>query len=526
MERLGNGEFTVKDWENWQRRSLQRLPDVEKRKFLATATKACAKKLHMESYNVERIKSLGEPIAPIPAKNNCSEAKGVNGDNESSLPSNLLLCKGAKIRLTCNLWTAAGLVNGAVGYVHSIIYAERVDPPELPQAIICTFDGYIGPSYLSKVPKSVVIVPAQRTWLHKGKTCHRKQLPVIPAYAVTIHRLQGSTEELVILNPGPDEFAPGLLLVGATRTKSFEDLALDPMPNYERFQKVNRRPEIKRRKEEENRMAGLEEDTMYKFRAVIAESLDIYNRDKPFTSMSTPYKPRRPPPFELPTVSSAPRESRSKLSATARPPVPSRRPAPPRPSAPPRPPAPGRSTSSIASVSPGMARAQQILVNLFLSDELICKRDTKGDGNCFFHAIADQLTDREIRESVARRARHIPLDHHIIRQRVTDFADRQSHEILQDPTILAFLQEMETNDPYGREMFTIWRDYVQQMRQPREWAKELIFRATAIYFCEHIRVIKENFVTVWHGGDQAHDPPMTIVNMDESHFQSVYRWPK
>ena len=84
---------------------------------------------------------------------------------------------------------------------------------------------------------------------------------------------------------------------------------------------------------------------------------------------------------------------------------------------------------------------------------------------------------------------------------------------------------METNDPRGREMFTILRDYVQQMRQTGEWATEFIVRATAIYFGKDIRAIKENFVAVWHGGDQADDPPMAIVNMDESHFQSVHRRP-
>ena len=45
---------------------------------------------------------------------------------------------------------------------------------------------------------------------------------------------------------------------------------------------------------------------------------------------------------------------------------------------------------------------------------------------------------------------------------------------------------METKDHFGRDMLTIWRDYVQQMRQSGKWATELIVRAAAIYFKEDI----------------------------------------
>ena len=84
---------------------------------------------------------------------------------------------------------------------------------------------------------------------------------------------------------------------------------------------------------------------------------------------------------------------------------------------------------------------------------------------------------------------------------------------------------METKDHFGRDMLTIWRDYVQQMRQPGKWATELIVRAAFIYFGKDIWAIKEDFVAVWHGGDQANDPPMAIVNMGDTHFQSVHRRP-
>ena len=235
----------------------------------------------MEEFNVKRIKAIGNPIASIPAEDDIpKEVKGHNGDNESGLPKHLLLCKGMKFRLRSNLWTAAGLVNGAIGHVHSIIYGEGEKPPQMPRGIIATFEGYIGPSYLPDVPNSVPIVPVRRTWIFKGKTCNRTQLPLIPSYALSIHRLQGATEDKIILNPGNVEFAAGLLLVGASRTKALEDLAFDdPMPNFVRFEMVNKHPDIKRRKQEEARMAKLETKTVHKYRDIISECFDFYDRD-------------------------------------------------------------------------------------------------------------------------------------------------------------------------------------------------------------------------------------------------------
>ncbi len=90
-------------------------------------------------------------------------------------------------------------------------------------------------------------------------------LPLILGYALLIHKLQGSTCERVILNPGKKEFASGLLLVGATRTKSFEGLAFDPYPNFTRFQQVNNSKSLKQRLIEEKRLKELEVLTLLKF---------------------------------------------------------------------------------------------------------------------------------------------------------------------------------------------------------------------------------------------------------------------
>lgn len=173
-----------------------------------------------------------------------------------------------------------------------------------------------------------------------------------------------------------------------------------------------------------------------------------------------------------------------------------------------------------------MARAQEILVHHSLDQEFFCKTETKGDGNCFFHAIADQLTIREIKETVAQRARNIPLNHLIIRHRVVDFARSNSDMLLQNDTILNYLQVLEgddrENNPPGRDFSTIWRDYIRDMKKPAKYATELIVMVAAIYFGKDIMAIKDDYVVTQRGGQQDQDHPMVIVNMGDDHFQSVH----
>jgi hypothetical protein len=82
----------------------------------------------------------------IKASNN-PKAKGIREsvDAESGLPKNIAICKGAKFRLTSYIWTAMGLTKGAKDVWHSIIYAEGSKPPEIPVAVIGTFEHNTGP---------------------------------------------------------------------------------------------------------------------------------------------------------------------------------------------------------------------------------------------------------------------------------------------------------------------------------------------------------------------------------------------
>ena len=87
-------------------------------------------------------------------------------------------------------------------------------------------------------------------------------LPIILAYAISIHRLQGTTCDLVILNVGSIEFALGILYVGSTRTKKYLHLAFHPFPNYNCFQQIKRHKLFQNQHNEMERLMQLEKDTI------------------------------------------------------------------------------------------------------------------------------------------------------------------------------------------------------------------------------------------------------------------------
>jgi hypothetical protein len=265
LQSLGDGEFSRESWSRWRSRTLDLLSPEEQEDFKQNGILACALKKDMVQHNIMKVKSNNEPVAPIFAVSSPKEACKESSERASGLNTKIILSRKTVFRLTSNLWTNVGLTNGSVGTVYAIIYAQGEVPPALPVAIIGIFQDYTGPPYLKDVPKSVPIVPVRREWFSNKIHCTRTMLPLILGYALSIHKLQGSTCERVILNPGKKEFASGLLLVGATRTKSFEGLAFDPYPNFTRFQQVNNSKSLKQRLIEEKRLKELEVLTLLKF---------------------------------------------------------------------------------------------------------------------------------------------------------------------------------------------------------------------------------------------------------------------
>lgn len=90
---------------------------------------------------------LHQPIALIHARHSTEEARKIPPEEMSGLQPAICIAKGARVMLTMNLWTDAGLCNGATGTIIHIIYAANECPPALPLAVVVCLTTTKAPPY-------------------------------------------------------------------------------------------------------------------------------------------------------------------------------------------------------------------------------------------------------------------------------------------------------------------------------------------------------------------------------------------
>ena len=155
-----------------------------------------------------------------------------------------------------NLWTEAGLVNGAMGTVVDVIYKPSTQPGTLPAVVLVKFDHYTGPSCLDTEERVVPICPRKSEWFTKGSLKSRTQLPLNLAWAMTIHKSQGSTLTKAVIDVGPSEKCSGLAYVALSRVKTSKGVAMRIYP-MDRFTTKIKTSLMGLRIREEKRMAGI-----------------------------------------------------------------------------------------------------------------------------------------------------------------------------------------------------------------------------------------------------------------------------
>ena len=112
--------------------------------------------------------------------------------------------------------------------------------------------------------KLVPIAPVTRNWYASKVEYQRTMLPLIPSYAITIHKSQGQTLDKIILNIGEKKYASGLTYTALSRAKKIENIAFDPLPYINRIRKMFKGKRFNNRLEEEKRLLKKQEERLKK----------------------------------------------------------------------------------------------------------------------------------------------------------------------------------------------------------------------------------------------------------------------
>ncbi|EXU94986.1 PIF1-like helicase [Metarhizium robertsii] len=222
-------QLSVESWKLLSGRVQAKLDDQEVARF-ANALRVYATKDRVNEYNHYHLDRLSRPVIQVKAKNVGHGAAAAPDDKAGNLAKQIPICVGARLMLTSNLWQPVGLCNGARGTVYDIGWAPGADPVQDPPCVIMMeFDKYSGPVFLTTADgrKIVPILPVERDFLIGSTLCSRTQFPLIVCYAITVHKSQSITEDVLVTDLSCRDFQTGLSYVAVSRVKTLEGLMLD-----------------------------------------------------------------------------------------------------------------------------------------------------------------------------------------------------------------------------------------------------------------------------------------------------------
>ncbi|TVY65458.1 ATP-dependent DNA helicase pif1 [Fusarium oxysporum f. sp. cubense] len=222
-------QLSMESWKLLSTRVQAKLDDREVARF-SSALRVYATKDRVNEYNHYHLDRLGRPVVQVKAKNVGPGAAAAPDDKAGNLAKQIPICIGARLMLTSNLWQPVGLCNGARGTVYDIGWAPEADPIQDPPCVIMMeFDKYNGPVFLTTPDgkKIVPILPVEREFLIGATLCARTQFPLIVCYAITVHKSQSITEDMIVTDLSCRDFQTGLSYVAVSRVKTLEGLMLD-----------------------------------------------------------------------------------------------------------------------------------------------------------------------------------------------------------------------------------------------------------------------------------------------------------
>ena len=245
LARVANCDATEDDWKWLQTRAPSRLSKEENVLF-----DECR---HVVSTNDARHAINREKLArlsPVINIDDCGdEAVGVEDEpyegNCYGTDNSQLFAVGAEVMMVMNLWTDAGLVNGACGTVIDIL---KPDDGRKTRVLLVDFPSYRGPVLSTSHP---TVVPITQVSSRKIKG-----IPLTLSWAITIHKSQGMTLNRLTIDLGHTEYSSGLTFVALSRAKSFSGLRIKPF-EFKRYRRIMAGKYVLARRSEFGRLRSL-----------------------------------------------------------------------------------------------------------------------------------------------------------------------------------------------------------------------------------------------------------------------------
>lgn len=139
-------------------------------------------------------------------------------------PKELEIFVGTKVMLRSNIDVPKGLVNGAIGVITQIVWPSfrraQMYESDIPSVYV-----NFGLNGIHLIQPRSVQFPAK--WSYG--TAERRMLPLILAFASTVHKMQGSTVDYAVVHLGRSLFAEGQAYVTLSRLRSLDGLMIEEL---------------------------------------------------------------------------------------------------------------------------------------------------------------------------------------------------------------------------------------------------------------------------------------------------------
>eukprot|EP01018_Ginkgo_biloba_P030549 Gb_41691 [translate_table: standard] len=189
-------------------------------------TRLYPRKLDVGKENEQKLRVLGNPIVTFHAKDDGASRLTLLLENGRA-PKQVGLCLGAQVMLIKNISTEEGLVNGARGVIVEFVGMPQDADKRFSDSIL----GSVSPTGVwpkVKFVSGVVKVVGPESWsITEGdrELAKRTQVPLILAWALSVHKCQGMTLDRVETDLS-EAFEYGMVYVALSRVKNLQGLRL------------------------------------------------------------------------------------------------------------------------------------------------------------------------------------------------------------------------------------------------------------------------------------------------------------